>query len=93
MHLTIKIAATRPKPAKARLKNLDLTLVRAGGLGLYSRDFQSFGLGARYESTDSVSGAVYKCPETRFLGETGFLEVAFLRKTKKPGFIRLFLLC
>ncbi len=43
MHLTIKIAATRTKPAYAGYKTPDFRLVRAGGLGLFSRDFNRSG--------------------------------------------------
>ena len=35
--LAVKTAATQPKPAYAGLRNLDFPLVRAGGLGFYSR--------------------------------------------------------
>src|SRR4028118_34116 len=42
--LAVKTAATQPKPAYAGLRNFDFPLVRAGGLGFYSRDFQSPGL-------------------------------------------------
>ena len=42
--LAVETAATQTKPAYAGFSNLDFPLVRAGGLGFYSRDFQSPGL-------------------------------------------------
>ena len=40
----VKTAATQTKPACAGFKTVYFSLVRAGGLGFYSRDFQSLGL-------------------------------------------------
>jgi hypothetical protein len=35
----VETAATQTKPAYAGFRSLDFPLVRAGGLGFYSRDF------------------------------------------------------
>jgi hypothetical protein len=35
----VSTAATQTKPAYAGFRSLDFPLVRAGGLGFYSRDF------------------------------------------------------
>ena len=40
----VETAATQTKPAEAGFKNFDLSLVRAGGLGFYSSEFDSPGL-------------------------------------------------
>ncbi len=48
MHLAVETAqrqqAHKYAPASAALKTLDFTLVRAGGLSFYSREFHSPGL-------------------------------------------------
>jgi hypothetical protein len=42
--LAVETAATQTKPAYAGFRAFDFPSVRAGGLGFYSRDFQSLGL-------------------------------------------------
>jgi hypothetical protein len=50
-----KSGATQTKPASAGFKILNFPLVRAGGLGLYSRDFNRQGLVQDLERKESVS--------------------------------------
>jgi hypothetical protein len=40
----VETAATQTKPASAGFKNLNFSLIRAGGLGFCSREFHSPGL-------------------------------------------------